>query len=292
MRIHKNCLELSIIEKLPDELRRSDRFGVKSKRVRAGSGNSCLVAPDGCGLARCLNRSSGDEKLRDQFNSKDVQNSRSHGELDDGRMKRVMSPDLCPLLFRLGRSVINGTHDCSSILLPCPRLGLPCLARGGAFSLLFAAMAASSSDQYSGNDFAYYDYWEGGHFYKIPTEQWSRGDAPQPGQVHVDIYVSGYEYGNADHVNATIRDQYPTKRQLDGWIDVHDKVRGGFPLEDPADKKDRHAKRDAGERENIEIYGVRVTSAHDGHCEGIRWRQFHERRLEQLASLTSRAARS
>ena len=86
---------------------------------------------------------------------------------------------------------------------------------------------------------------------RVPDSVWTRGDQPEPGRVHIDIWVTGRDFPRA------VDKETGAERVFDASVEFDE--RGAYPLSDP---KYDHKK----------VYGLRVSPQHDGHNELMRWR--------------------
>ena len=98
------------------------------------------------------------------------------------------------------------------------------------------------------------------------------GDTPQPGRVHLDIYVTGRIYGN------TVPD---TRPEMEGKIHCMDTFieldEGTFELHNPEKDSLREMRR------------MHVLSMRNGHCPPVEWRVTHIRNQDALKKTLDKA---
>ena len=93
-------------------------------------------------------------------------------------------------------------------------------------------------------------YYDSQNDFPVPDAPWMRGDDPELGKVHLDIYIGGWSMGPiVDHRTGL-------DRQMDGSARLDDK--GNYPLTDPS-------------RRNQEVFGWIVNACQDGHNGSMRY---------------------
>ena len=106
------------------------------------------------------------------------------------------------------------------------------------------------------------------HGYQGP---WVYGEHPEPGRVHIDLYVAGCRYAHPTTIWAT-----GGTRRLDEWLDV---AHPPYDLHDPEHRRG----------DSRMVHDQECSNQHDGFCPGVQWLTVHMRNRTQIQQTVEKA---